>query len=1075
MKQILKFVFLWMVCLPALGQEFTVRGKVTSATDGLPLPGVNIVVKGTMQGTVSSLDGDFSLKVTEGARLVFSAIGMTAQEHPAFDGVLNVIMQEDTRDLDEVVVVGYGVQKKALVTGANLNVKGEDVSRQRTSTAMEALQGVAPGISITRNNGAPGAGTKVTIRGAGTIYNSNPLYVVDGVVVGNIDYLNPSDIESINVLKDGASAAIYGSRAANGVVLVTTKSGTKDAATVISYDAYYGVQNIYKQLTPLNAQEYMYIMDERRLNDGEAPYDWEDMIVTKNKFLDDSFSGKIGTTYGQQVWDKLQNGWKGTNWVDEMAQRNAPVQSHALNISGSGQDIRYAMGLSYLDQEGILGGHITDAGFKRLTARLNTEMVLMKTSGRNLLTLGENFTYTNTQTRSIASGDMYWNDLHNALTANPLTPLHYNHETLNKWTNGYAPILEGVSEQHANPVGLMYYRNNFNWGKGNNITGNVYAVFEPLKNLKYRSAFGITAWFGHSRSFTPVYKFGRVSQNTTDAVGQSQSLYAEHTWTNTLSYELKKGKSKLAALVGMEANKQEINNTIDGSIKNTRFGLPGYAYLDNVKAPTSVDDISLSGSDRAAEGGGLLSYIGRLSYDFNEKYMVDFTFRADGSSNFIKENRWGYFPSVSAGWNFSQEPFMADVAWLTFGKLRASYGQNGNNNVPAFSYLSTISALKSAYYFGGNKVSPVDGTAPYRVPNPDLTWETSEQYNVGLDLRLLDSRMGVNFDWYQKTTKDWLVEPPVLGTFGMMAPYINGGSVENKGFEFAISWNDQFRQLKYGVTVTGAHNKNTVTQLDNAEKYISGMEDLLAYGTAYVSRVEVGKPIGFFYGYQTNGLFQSQDDVDAYVTPDGQPIVVGIESEIARRPGDVRFVDQNNDGVIDDADKVMLGKPQPDFELGIQLNAEYKGFFANTTLAGKFGMQVMQSYRTYIDQRENFTTDIFDRWHGEGTSNKIPRLSSGSSANFSLISDVYMYDADYLRISNLTLGYKFDSLLKNFKYVKGASIYASVNNLYTFTNYNGMDPEVGYGGGEDSPWASGIDLGLYPLPRTVMFGVNVTF
>ncbi len=1073
MKQILRLFLLWMVCLPMLGQEVTVRGRVIGANDGLPLPGVNVVIKGTTQGTITSFDGDYTLKASEGDVILFSSVGMITQEHAAINGVINVVLAEEVTDLSEVVVVGYGVQKKALVTGANLTVKGDDVAQLRTTTAMEAMQGVAPGISITRNSGEPGAGTKIRIRGAGTISGAEPLYIVDGVYVGNINYLNPSDIESINVLKDAASAAIYGSRAANGVVLVTTKQAVKGAKTQISYDAYYGVQNIYKQLTPLNAQEYMYIMDERQANDGLPLYNWEDMVKNRNSYLNSQFPGNIGDEYGNYVWDKVSKGWKGTNWVKEMAQKNSPVQSHSVNITGSENDIKYSMGISYLDQEGVLGGHVTDAGYKRLTARLNTEMVVYKINDRPILTVGENFTYTNSQSRTIATGDIYWNDLHNAVVTNPLIPLHYEDEALYKHINGYGFQLEGLSDNQVNPIAQMYYRNNFRWGKSNNITGSAYAVFEPIKNLKYRSSFGITAWFSHSRSYTHKNILGRKSFTNTDAVSQSQSLWANHVFTNTLSYDFRLDDHKISALVGMEANKDVVNNSISGSHKNTKMELPKYAYLSNVKAPSSVDDLSVSGADWTAEGGGVLSYMSRLSYDFKERYMIDFTFRADGASNFAEGNQWGYFPSVSAGWNFSEEEFMQSQSLIDYGKLRASWGQNGNNNVPSFLYLSTIASLENAYFFGSNKEAAVDGTAPYRVPNPDLKWETSEQLNIGVDLRMLSSRMGVTFDWYKKTTKDWLVEAPVLGTFGMKAPYINGGAVENKGFEFSVSWNDKIGDVGYGVTVSGAKNKNTVTRLDNAEKSIMGQTDLLAQGTSYLSRVEVGKPIGFFYGYQTKGLFQNQSDVDSYVDKNGNPIVIAKEADTPRRPGDVWFVDQNGDGVIDDADRVMLGKPNPDFELGIQLNADYKGVYFSTTLTGKFGMQVMQSYRTYIDQRENYTTDVFKRWHGEGTSNKLARLSSTSTANYNMVSDMYMHDADYVRISNLTLGYRFDKLLKNSNFVKGASVYATVNNLYTFTNYDGMDPEVGFGG--SSSWASGIDLGLYPLARTVMFGVNVTF
>ncbi|RLD83650.1 MAG: SusC/RagA family TonB-linked outer membrane protein, partial [Bacteroidetes bacterium] len=396
---------------------------------------------------------------------------------------------------------------------------------------------------------------------------------------------------------------------------------------------------------------------------------------------------------------------------------------------------------------------------------------------------------------------------------------------------------------------------------------------------------------------------------------------------------------------------------------------------------------------------------------------------------------------------------------------------NGNQSVNNFIYSSNIAYLDQGYYFGIDKLVSSPTAIPANVPNPDITWETSEQLNFGLDANFLNSRLTLNLDWYKKTTKDWLVEAPILGTAGAGAPTINGGDIENKGYEIVLSWNDMIGDIKYGVTFSGAHNVNEVTRLANTEGVLSGPWNVLSQGTTPVSRLEVGYPIGFFYGFQTDGLLQNQDDVDAYVGSDGLPY---FENQ---RPGDVKFVDQNNDGVIDNEDKVMLGSPLPDFELGFQLNVEYKGFYLNSTLTGKFGMQIMQSYRSFADNfTQNYTTQIFDRWHGEGTSDRIPRLSAGSNQNTNYISDIYMHNADFLRVTNLTIGYKFNKLLSNVNWMKEASLYASFNNLYTFTKYDGMDPDVRYGGNDDGyPWASGVDLGLYPLPRTILFGINVTF
>jgi TonB-linked SusC/RagA family outer membrane protein len=1071
-KKNLLLIFCLLLGFTAYAQQ-RVSGIVTDVTNE-PIPGLTILEKGTGNGVITDIDGNYTINVSgSNSILVFSFIGMQTQEIEVGNRpVINVVMSDDFTDLDELVVIGYGVQRRALVTGANVNVGGDQIAEMRTSTAMEALQGVTPGVQITRNHGAPGAGTKVTIRGLGTVGTADPLYIVDGVAVSNINYLNSSDIESIDVLKDAASAAIYGSRAANGVILVTTKKGKAGAKPTISYDGYFGIQNIYKKPSVLNAQEYMYIFDEARLNDGAEPYNWESMIKT-NPYLNNNFPGSLGTEYGNYVWDKLQSGWTGTDWVKEITMKDAPMQSHSVNISGGAQDVTYALGVSYLDQTGIIGGHITDAGYKRLTTRMNTEMVLVKNSKHSILTIGENFTYNNTQNRSVANGDIYYNDLHSAIVGNPLVPLYYDKHELNAMTSGYGPTLEGVHRNMHNPVARLFYRHNFNWSKGNTVVGNVYGILEPVQNLKYRSSFGINGWFGHSRSYSPVYGLADTDKRTVDGVNQSKYQGVNYTWTNTLTYDWRTNEHSFNFLVGSEMVKNVLNSSMSAFKAKTAFGLPENAYLDNVQVVESVGDISASGRDWAAQGGGLMSYMARVSYNLSEKYMFDVTLRADGSSNFAKNNRWGYFPSMSAGWNFTEEEFMPDVDWLTFGKLRASWGQNGNQSIPNFIYLSNIEYLTRGYYFGNDKVVSAPTAVPANIPNSDVKWETSEQLNFGLDARLFNSRMGVNFDWYRKITKDWLVVAPVLGTSGAAAPYINGGDVENKGFELMLSWNDRVGDFNYGVTLSGAYNQNKITRLDNAEGVITGSVNALAQNTSYVSRASVGKPIGYFYGYKTDGIFQNQSEVDAYVTADGKPIMVGSEDGVLRRPGDVRFVDQNGDGVIDDADKVMLGSPLPDYEMGLQLNAEYKGVYMNTTLVSKLGMQVMQSYRDFAGMpMENFPSSVLNRWHGEGTSNRLPRVTAVTNANYSNISDIYMHDADYVRISNLTVGYRFNEMLRSVNWMQAASVYVSFSNLYTFTKYDGMDPEVGY---SPDSWASGIDLGLYPLPRTVMFGVNLTF
>ena len=1046
---------------------FMITGTVTDVS-GQAIPGTTVMIKGTTKGIVTDIDGVFSLKVQSKDVLEISFLGFISQSiKVGSQKKLGVVLKEDSYATDEVVVIGYGTTKKALVTGANLHKNREDIASLSTATAMEALQGVSPGLSISRNSGSPGAGTKVSIRGLGTIGNSNPLYIVDGVSVSNIDYLSSNDIESVDVLKDAASAAIYGSRAANGVILVTTRKGGKDRVSV-SYSGYYGVQNIYKKAPALNAQEYMLIMDEGRINDGLSLTNWE-ATLQNNTWLNGQTEG-LGTKLGDDVWEMLGNGWKGTDWVDEISSGNAPIQNHSINIAGSKEDMNYSFGFSYFDQASIIGEDIIDAGYQRITARMNTEFILLKNSSYDIVKFGENFTYTNSERKSVATDDIYFNDLHDAIVQSPLMPAYWA-DSPNPY--GFTPSMDGIDVDQVNPIAQMFYRGNDSWGKDNSIVGNLYAEVQPIKNLIVRSSFGLNVWFGHSRTYRPAYAIGGGTGDSfdEDQVFQQMTQGTDYTWTNTVSYKHDIGDHHLEALLGQEMIKNELNINVSGIKQNTAFGSADNAYLDNAELVRTASLIS--GRDGAAGGGGLLSYMGRLSYNYSGKYIADVTMRADGSSNFAEGNRWGYFPSFSAGWVFSDESFLKDNNILSFGKLRASWGQNGNQNIPNFIYTSNIEYVDNGYFFGNDKVTSTTTAIPENIANPDITWETSEQLNLGLDARFFSSRLNFTFDWYKKMTKDWLVKAPIMGTSGASAPFVNGGDIKNSGVELFLGWNDQVSDFKYGVSLSGSFNKNEVTRIANEEGIITGPADILAEGASYVSRVEVGNPIGYFYGYKTDGIIQNQAEADAYVNKDGDSYFSDI------RPGDIRFVDLNEDGLIDDQDKTKLGKPNPDFELGIQLNFEWKGIFLNTTLAGKYGMQVMQSYRNSIGSPEqNYTTAIFGRWHGEGTSNRLPRLSSKSNRNNSYVSDIYMHDADFLRINNLTVGYDFRNIVKNVPAIKGAKVYVTCNNLHTFTKYDGMDPDVAYGGSNsNSPysWVSGIDLGLFPVPRTILFGIDLTF
>lgn len=470
----------------------------------------------------------------------------------------------------------------------------------------------------------------------------------------------------------------------------------------------------------------------------------------------------------------------------------------------------------------------------------------------------------------------------------------------------------------------------------------------------------------------------------------------------------------------------------------------------------------------------MASFFGRVNWNYNEKYMATAIIRADGSSNFARGNRWGYFPSVSAGWVISNENWMESTkGWMDFLKIRASWGQNGNQSISNFQYVSSVAFDKyNVYNFGSTSLGTTDSKATggyaKNLPNPDVSWETSEQLNIGLDARFLNNRLGFAFDWYKKTTKDWLITAPIVATAGTGAPVINGGDVENKGFEIALNWNDNIgKDFRYGVNINFSHNKNEVTRIANSEGIIHGEANVLSQGTNEMYRAQVGYPIGYFYGYQSSGVFQNQAEIDAWKAA-GNGFLQGTP-----QPGDLIFTDRNHDGVINEADKTMIGDPNPDYRLGLSINLAYKGFDLSVTANGAFGQQIAKSYRRFADSRyNNYTTDVFKRWHGEGTSNSYPRLTDGSNVNFKEISDIYIEDADYLRIQNVTFGYDFKKLFPKMP-LQQARLYVQVQNLYTFTGYSGLDPEVGYG--FDKSWVTGIDLGSYPQPRTVLVGANIKF
>lgn len=1037
-----------MGILPA-GAQSILSGTVVASSDGQPLVGAYVLVQGTNQGTTTGTDGTFKVEASSGSILEISLMGYVTRQVKASDGI-RIALEEDRLWLDDVVVVGYGVQKKKLVTGSTVQVKGEDIAKLNTVDVLGALQSQSPGVSIVQNNGFLGSGFKVNIRGLGTIGDSAPLYVVDGVANGSISALNPSDIESIDVLKDAASAAIYGARAANGVILITTKKGREGQASV-TYDGYYGLQNLYKIPTLLTASEFMQIQDESRMMDGLAPYNWENHI-------------------GSRVYNAIKGGWEGTNWLKEIINNDAPVQNHSVNVTGGSKTGTYSIGLAYTGQDATMGVPTSIPHLDRYNFRVNTENTVFKKGSLDILKVGQTLNYRFQKTTgSFATEGIYWNGIHNMLVMSPLMPAYNSDGSYYVYEDRVADGYNWDTANGAakNPIAYMDYASNQNVSKSHYLQASVYAVLQPIEKLNIKSQFGYMMSASSSRSYMPEYDLDATAKREVDQVSQSMSVSNRWSWENTVSYSFDIAEHQIDALVGSSLEKWGYGESLSASNVNSNFGDLEHAYLSNVSTtPSSMSSISGSPSQK----NSIASFFARANWNWKEKYMASATMRADGSSVFARGYRWGYFPSASVGWVITNEDFFKGLGLdgvLDFFKIRASWGQNGNCNVTGFQYLSLVTSNNGygGYVFGDVIDKRDVGTYAYKLTNSELKWETSEQTNIGFDARLFGNRLGVEFDWYNKLTKDWLVVAPVLYSYGADAPYVNGGNVKNNGLEFGLHWNDNIGDVYYGINLTGAHNRNKVTKIANADGIIHGAGSIPWEGAEELYRAEVGMPIGYFYGYKTAGVFQNQAEIDAYKGA----LLNGDNTN----PGDIIYVDSNNDGVIDANDRTMIGNPHPDFTLGLSFNIEWKGIDLSVSGFGSFGQQIFKCYRDFSSSPlNNYTTDILKRWTGEGSSNKYPRLASSSNSNWNKISSLYIENGDYFKVQNVTLGYDISKAFKKFP-LKTCRVYVTGQNLFTFTSYSGMDPEIGYGGGNG--WAQGIDLGYYPSARTVLFGVNLKF
>ena len=1046
----LAFVFGAILCSTAQAQSLSVSGRIVDETNQ-PVMGAGIQEKGTSNGTVSDLDGQFTLVTNADAVLVFTSLGYDTKE-VAVNGnsVINVVLNSSSEFLEDVVVVGYGVQKKKLITGSTIQVKGDDIAKLNSTSALGALQSSTPGVNIIANTGQPGDGFNVNIRGMGTIGSYKPLYVIDGVAGGDISTLNPSDIESIDILKDAASAAIYGARAANGVILVTTKQG-KEGNIQISYDGYVGWQNAPIIPEVLNAKQYIEVINTAEKNNRLTPTDFSAVLSPElyKSIMDGSFTG--------------------TNWIREFHNDNAPVSNHAVNLTGGTDRSKFSMGVSFTDQEGIFGKPAA-SNFKRATVRLNSDHVVLRKNDLDIITVGENVSFSYSEKSGINLSNQYSNNMFDALTANPLAPMR---RADGEYTNADDYTAFGIFKFDGDAKNPLYVisktsqGNNWRSNYGLNMSANV--RIQPIKDLIVRSQFNYMASANSRRSYDMTYQANSTSFLDVDKVSQEAGLGWNWSWENTAAYKFHFGDHNFDAMAGMSIEHSGYGETVGAGREGGKWvDDPVHAYVSNMTG--LITESKVKGSPWS--DSGLLSYFGRINYDYAEKYMLSLILRRDGSSNFAPGHRWGTFPSVSAGWVVTNEPWMAGFRnTLSFLKLRGSWGQNGNCAIDNFQYLATVQVGPNDGRYGfSNGITDQLSNGSYadKLANPNVTWETSQQLDFGLDARFFASRLGLTFDWYQKDTKNWLVKAPIMGHYGADAPYINGGDVRNTGVELALTWNDQVnKDFYYSIGVNGAYNKNIVTRIANDEGIIHGAGNVVQ-GIAEMYRAQVGFPIGYFWTYKSEGVFQNQDEIDAWKAAGNGTIVDNIV------PGDLKFADLNHDGVINDADKTMTGDPNPDFNLGVNFSIYFKGFDFAASGYGMFGQQVFRAYRRYSDsQWNNYTTEVFNYWHGEGTSNHYPRLVAGTNYNFMNNSDIFIEDADFFRIQTVTLGYDFKRLWKNAPFGQ-CRLYVQAQNPFCFTKFKGLDPEVGSSSGFDG-WAKGIDLGYYPQAKGLIVGLNLKF
>lgn len=1051
MRNLLVIVFLWCTAFSVFAQDIQIKGVVVSGGDNLPLPGVNVVVKGTSIGTITDLDGQFSFAVPAKSMLSITYIGYKPLEVAA-DGskLMNITLQEDTETLDEVVVVGYGVQKKSVVTAAISRVTAEDLNNTTPSRIEDALKGKVSGVQITQSSGQPGADSKVRIRGVGTVNNSEPLYIVDGMPVdGGINYLNPTDIQSVEILKDAASAAIYGARAANGVILVTTKSGVS-GKTNITYDFTYGLQNPWKKRSVLNATEYMTLMNEVAVNDGNAP-----------KYLP----------------EQIASAGKGTDWQDETFNYDAPVQSHQVSVNGGSEKIVYFLSLGYYDQEGIVGGNYGKSNYNRWSLRTNSTYNVFETKDRSFLNkmrVGVNISYARAKSSAIETNTEYGSILGSALAFDPTVPVYaanpesvlasYPNAVKDKNGKVYS-IPAGGFQEIANPVGMLNAPTSSTLNE-DKFVASFWGELDLYEGLKFKSSYGADLAFWGNDGYTFPYFLATQGKNITQSSVFS-NMHRGFTWQveNTLTFtKTFDDKHNLTVLLGQSAKEYTLRELYgdDYDLLETN---PDKANINSAIADR--DEERVAGGTGGFSNQTLASYFGRIDYNFDERYMIQATVRRDGSSNFGPNHKWAVFPSVSLGWNVTNEAFMdSRPDWFSNLKLRASWGKNGNERIGQFRYTSLMDGGQNYYFGSGDNAKMQYGSSPSKIANPNVKWEESEQLDLGFESRFFNNSLTFGFDYFKKKTNGMLMDQPIPAYVGKGAPIANAGDMQNWGLEFESTYKLKINDFSFNVGANASYLNNKLIKLGNASGEAI-YADAGASGVGSYVKGRNGEVYPYFYGYKTGGILQNQQQADEYNSKYGEKA----------QPGDVIFLDiageksNTPDGKITDADKTKIGKGMPDWTFGLSLGADWKGFDLNLFFQGTAGNDVFDFSQRGDIQAMNRPSWMLDRWIGEGTSNKIPRMTAVNPNRNWRSSDLYIKDGSYVRLKTIQLGYSLPSSLLEKASLQRLRLFVTAENLFTFTSYDGFDPEIAAG----DYFNIGVDKGIYPQSRTISVGANLTF